>query len=139
MLVDANVLLSSVDSTSQHHQLAERWMTEALSGHNRIALPWASVGAFLRISTHPRVFREPLTSAQAWSCIEAWMGSGVTWIPAAGERTLKIFGELVLRHHVTANLVPDAQLAAFAVEHGIPVVTFDSDFRRFPEVTVVNP
>lgn len=40
---------------------------------------------------------------------------------------------------VTGNLVPDAQLAALAVELGVAVVSADSDFARFPGVTLFNP
>ncbi len=139
MLVDANVLLYSVDATSRHHAAASQWMDAHLSGRQRIALPWASLGAFLRISTHPRVFTNPLTAAQAWDCVEAWTESPVAWIPGQGERTLAILGELLRGHSVTSNLIPDAQLAAQCIEHGIPVVTFDSDFERFREITVIRP
>lgn len=139
MLVDANVLLCSVDATARHHPAASAWMDEHLSGAQRIALPWTSLGAFLRIATHPRVFKNPLTSAQAWSCVAAWMESPVTWIPGTGERTVAILGELVERHGITANLVPDAQLVAQCIEHGIPVVTFDTDFERFPEIRTIRP
>ena len=139
MLVDANVLLYSVDSTSTHHEASSRWMKEGLAGQKRIALPWTSLGAFLRIATHPRAFREPLTSAQAWSCVSAWMVSPVVWIPPSGERTLTILGGLIQRYDVTANLVPDAQLAALAIEHGIPIVTYDTDFERFAEVDTILP
>lgn len=41
---------------------------------DRCCAGWSAVdvtGAFLRIDTHPRVFREPLTSAQAWNCVDA--------------------------------------------------------------------
>jgi len=52
---------------------------------------------------------------------------------------MRVLGDLIQLHGVTGNLVPDAMLAALAVEHGIPVVTADSDFARFPEVRVINP
>lgn len=139
MLVDANVLVSSVDATSRLHAAASSWMDSHLTGQQRIGLPWNSLGAFLRIATHPRVFAEPLTIEEAWECVDAWMQSPVAWIPAAGDRTLSILGDLVRRYGVTSNLVPDAQLAAQCVEHGVPVVTFDSDFERFAEITVVRP
>jgi predicted nucleic acid-binding protein len=36
-------------------------------------------------------------------------------------------------------LVPDAQLAALAIEHGVPVVSADGDFARFAELRWINP
>ena len=53
--------------------------------------------------------------------------------------TWAILGRLVAERQVTGNLVPDAQLAALAIQHGVAVVSADSDFARFPEVTWVNP
>jgi predicted nucleic acid-binding protein len=50
-----------------------------------------------------------------------------------------IFGELVVRHQVAAKLIPDAQLAALAIEHGQTVMSADSDFARFPEIRWINP
>ena len=55
------------------------------------------------------------------------------------ERTATAYGLLARRHHVTGNLVPDAQLAALAYEFGVAVVSADSDFARFREVRWVNP
>jgi predicted nucleic acid-binding protein len=53
--------------------------------------------------------------------------------------TAAILGELFATSHVTGNLVPDAQLAALAIEHGLVVHSADTDFARFPEVRWVNP
>jgi hypothetical protein len=36
-------------------------------------------------------------------------------------------------------LVPDAHLAAVAIEHCVPVASTDSDFARFPEVRWEKP
>lgn len=44
-----------------------------------------------------------------------------------------------MRRHITGNLVPDAQLAALAIEHGVPLVSADTDFARFDEVRWINP
>lgn len=37
------------------------------------------------------------------------------------------------------NLVADAAVAALCIEHGLEVVSADTDFARFPEVVWVNP
>jgi len=50
-----------------------------------------------------------------------------------------IFGDLIVRHGVTANLVPDAMLAALAIEHGLTIMSADTDFGRFGEVRWENP
>lgn len=139
MLLDANVLLYAVDQSSAQHERCAAWLTEAFNGQRRIGLPWQTIGAFVRISTHPRVFARPLTAAQSWAVVEHWLDAPTTWVPEAGERTARILGTLITEGHLHGNLITDAQLAALAIEHGIAVVSTDSDFARFPAVQWVNP
>lgn len=139
MIVDANVLLYAVDALSPHHTASARWLADALNGDRRVALPWQTIGAFLRISTHPRAVAAPLSPADAWSYVGDWLDAPPVWVPPATERTASILGDVVRRHSIGGNLVPDAMLVAMAVEHGVPVVSADSDFARFPEVTWINP
>ena len=139
MIVDANVLLYATNEEAPPHSTARRWLTEALSGEQRIGIPWQSIGAFARISTHPRVFHRPLSPTEVEENIDAWFASDVVWIPPTTVHSVRIYNRRAERHHITGNLVPDAQLAALAIEHGVAVVSFDSDFARFPEVAWVNP
>lgn len=139
MILDANVLLYAVDESSVHHSRAATWLSEALNGDERVGLPWQTLGAFLRIATHSRVSATPLTASRAQDHVDRWLRTDVAWVPAAGDRTMRVYAELARRHHVTGNLVPDAQLAALAIENGVAVVSNDSDFARFPEVRWVNP
>lgn len=138
MIVDANLLLYAVDQNSPHHQSASAWVESVMSGPKRIGLPWQTIGAFLRIVTHPRVTTNPLDSATAWGFVSEWLVQPQVWIPPAGERTAQILGRL-LADGVTGNLIPDAQLAALAIEYGVPVASNDSDFARFPECRWFNP
>lgn len=139
MLVDANILLYAVDATSAHHHPAAEWLVEAMNGPRRVALTWSTIGAFLRIATHPRVFAQPLSGSAAADHVEQWLSRDQVWIPAATERTAALLQAVVRRHGVTGNLVTDAQLVAIAVEHGLSIVSADSDFARFPEIAWDNP
>ncbi len=139
MIVDANILLYAIDRSSPHHNKAADWLTGALNGDSRVGLPWQTLGAFVRIATHPRVSTRPLTAAAAQDYVDAWLAAGPVWIPPATDRTAAAYSTLAVRHGVTGNLVPDAQLAALALEYGVVVISADSDFGRFPEVRWVNP
>ena len=139
MLLDANVLLYSVDESSPHHSPCREWVRAAFSGQRRIALPWQTIGAFIRIATHPRVFSRPLSSADAWSIVEQWLAAPISWVPPATERTASILGDLINGMDLRGNLVTDAQLAALAIEHGLSVVSADSDFARFSDLRWINP
>ena len=139
MLVDANILLYSVDESSPFHQAASEWITAALNGSRRVGLPWISLVAFVRIATNPRASSNPLSAAQAWSYVEDWLEAPAAWIPQAGPSHRQILGTLLVDMDITAGLVTDAVLAALCVEHGLDIISADSDFARFAEITWINP
>jgi uncharacterized protein len=139
VLVDANLLLYAVDRSSDHHDVASAWLTRVLNGTTRVGIPWQTIGAFVRIVTHPRVTTRPLSGDAAWAFVDAWLAADPSWIPPASERTAAVYGELTSSVAVTGNLVPDAMLAALAVEHGLTVMSADTDFARFPHIRWENP
>jgi toxin-antitoxin system PIN domain toxin len=139
VLVDANILLYAIDSRSRFHESARLWLEDALNGSRRIALPWPSLTAFLRIVTHPRALAAPLASTDAWSFVADWLAAPATWVPEAGRGYAEILERLVCELELRGNLVSDAALAALAIEHGLAVVSADSDFARFRELTWINP
>jgi uncharacterized protein len=139
MLVDANLLLFAVHRGADEHGAAAKWLTEQLNGSRRVGLPWQSLTAFLRIATHARAFERPLSPRTAWDRVRDWLAAPAAWIPEPGRDYGRILGELVIRHKVRGNLVPDAMLAALAIEHGITLFSTDADFARFAEVRWENP
>lgn len=139
MLVDANVLLFARDAKSPFHARARDWLTAQLNGPSRVGLPWPCLIAFVRISTHPRAYKEPLDPDEAWQQVTEWLDAGPAWTPDPTERHAEVFGGLVRRHQLRANLVPDAHLAALAIEHGLKICSADTDFARFTEISWINP
>jgi uncharacterized protein len=139
MIVDANILLYAVDTSSQFHERARDWLENALNEPSRIGLPWVSLLAFQRISTHPRASARPLSPSQAWSFVADWLDAEATWVPVPGERHAEIIRDLIVASDLRGNLVTDAHLAALAIEHGVGVCSTDSDFARFPQINWVNP
>ncbi len=139
MIIDANVLLYAADATAREHETARTFLEEHLNGDTRVGLPWQSLGAFQRISTHPRIYDAPLAGTEAAAFVEDWLAAPAAWMPDVTASTWSIVRRLVDTYAVTGNLVPDAQLASLAIQHGVPVVSADSDFARFTEVTWLNP
>jgi len=139
VLVDANILLYAVDETSPSHDAARRWLETALNGPRRVGLPWSSLIAFVRIATNPRATPDPMSAAEAWSHVEEWLDAPAAWVPTPGPGHREILGRLLLHHDTRANVVSDAALAALCIEHGLTLVSADSDFARFGEVTWLNP
>ncbi|HTZ85116.1 MAG TPA: TA system VapC family ribonuclease toxin [Solirubrobacteraceae bacterium] len=139
MLLDANLLLFAVYRGSPFHQTARDWLAEQLNGDRRVGMPWQSLAAFLRLATNSRVFEQPLDPATAWTSVQAWLDSDLVWVPAPGARHRELLGGLIERYQLRGDLIPDALLAATAIEHGLEVCSADTDFARFREVRWLNP
>ena len=115
MIVDANLLLYAVDENSVHNAAAASWLEDVLDGDSRVGLPWQTIGAFLRIATHPRVAHNPLSGPEAWRYVAEWLSVTVVWIPPATETTARVYAKMCEQVKIAGNLVPDAQLAALAI------------------------
>jgi uncharacterized protein len=139
VIVDANILLYAVDSSSPQHERARAWLEDALNGYGRVGLPWPSLTAFLRIATHPRVSAHPLGRDDAWGFVEEWLAAGPAWIPVPTDRHGEVLGRLLAEGDLRGNLVTDAHLAALAIEHGVGICSADSDFARFGGLEWFNP
>lgn len=139
MLVDANVLLYAVDEGSPFHSAGWNWMEEAMNGPRRVGLPWQSLTAFMRIVTNQRATANTLSPAEAWECVETWLDAPNAWVPVPGRGYGEILGRLIRDLRLGAKLIPDAALAALCIEHGLSIVSVDSDFARFTELEWINP
>jgi toxin-antitoxin system PIN domain toxin len=139
MLVDANILLYAVDETARQHLAARTWLENALNGSRRVGLPWQSLTAFVRIATHPRALDAPLSVAAAWQFVEDWLDAPAAWVPEPGRGHRELLGQLLHDLDLRGNLVSDAVLAAVCLEHGLAIVSADSDFARFPGLAWLNP
>ncbi|MEW6273166.1 MAG: TA system VapC family ribonuclease toxin, partial [Thermodesulfobacteriota bacterium] len=86
ILVDANLLLYAVVSGYPQHRAAHAWLDARLNGHARVGLPWASLLAFLRISTNPRLFSDPFPMTEAWRRVDRWLDVENVWTPTPSAR-----------------------------------------------------
>lgn len=139
MLIDANLLLFAADADSRFHRAATDWLTTTLNAPRRAGIAWSTFAAFLRISTNVRATVNPLSPDDAWAHVERWLAAPSTWVPLPTDRHAEVFGDLITRYQLRGNLIPDAHLAALAVEHGLILHSTDTDFARFAEIRWVNP
>jgi toxin-antitoxin system PIN domain toxin len=139
ILVDANILIYSHVESFAQHKSARDWLDHQLNGSTRVGLPWVSLLAFLRLVTNPRVFERPEPMLDAWRQVRAWLTCEPAWIPQPTERHADLLDQLLALPGVHANLVPDAHLAALALEHGLTLCSTDGDFARFPSLRYLNP
>lgn len=138
-ILDVNLLLYALDESSPRHERARPWLEGTLSGLETVGLPWATLLAFLRLSTRSAVFAEPLSGAQALDVIDEWLALAPVVVVHPGRRHAAVLREMLASVGTAGNLVPDAHLAAMAVEHGAELCSCDADFSRFPGVRWVDP
>ncbi len=140
-VVDTNILIYAADRDSAFHdrcrELLDEWRHKAAAWY----LTWGVLYEFLRVTTHPRVFRKPWSASQAWSFVEALTASPFLGILIATERHADVVSELIGElPHLSGNLMHDLQTAALMREHGIKrIYTRDTDFHRFPFLEPVDP
>ena len=139
ILVDANLLIYAYVPELPQHEAARTWLEEQLNTAPRVGLPWPSLLAFVRLVTNPRIFERPAPMAEAWARVEEWLHLPSVWIPLPTERHPEVLGELMRRAVDRSQLVPDAHLAALAIEHGLVLCSTDGDFARFPGLRWQNP
>lgn len=138
-LLDVNLLLYAVDSTSQAHDRARVWFEKTLSGSETVALPWHTLMGFIRLTTRAAVMSEPLAVDQAIDYVEEWLVQPCVTVVHPTYRHAALLRDLLNEMGTAGNRVPDAHLAALAIEHGATLYSRDSDFARFPGLRWENP
>jgi uncharacterized protein len=139
ILVDANLLVYAHVASVPEHRAAAAWLDEQLNAQAIVALPWQSLLSFARLVTNPRLFERASSVESAWKQVESWLECPVVRVPVPGDRHREILGRLMRTAVDRSNLIPDAHLAALAIENGFVLCSSDRDFARFPELRWQNP
>ena len=139
LLLDANVLVYAVNTAAAEHEDAGAFLLEALDGTEAVGFPWIITLAFLRVTTHPRILRRPLSAADAGDVLRRWLDSPAAVIPEPTRQHVGLLLGLLIRAGGRGNPVNDTHLAALALEHDATVVTYDRDFERYDGVRLRRP
>lgn len=139
ILVDANLLVYAHVTSMAQHPAARSWLDARLNGPAQVGLPWPALLSFVRLVSNPRIFEHPQPISKAWAQVEEWLTCPVVWIPQPTERHREVLGSLLTDRLTRSNLVPDAHLAALAIEHGLTLCSTDRDFAGFPNLRWDDP
>jgi len=139
ILVDANLLVYAHNADAVEHSIARAWLEHQFSQPSRVGLPWPSLLAFVRLACNPAVVPAALRPAIAWQYVEEWLALDNVWIPGPGPGHAAVLAGFFGLAQMTGRLVPDAHLAALAVEHGLTLCSPDGDFAKFPGLKWLNP
>jgi toxin-antitoxin system PIN domain toxin len=139
ILTDVNVLVYAHRADASGHPAYREWLEALINGDPAYGFSDLVLGGFLRMVTHPRVFNPPsdLDSAFAFAQTIRSQPNAVPISP--GPRHWDIFKQLCEVAGVKGDLVPDAYLAALAIESGCEWVSTDRDYSRFPGLKWRHP
>lgn len=139
LIADVNVFVYAHRPEAPDHPRYLTWLQQALLGPEPLGVSDAVLASFMRITTHHRVFVEPTPSRVALDFCDAVRGATAAIVVQPGPDHWPLFSELVLTSSARGNLVPDAYLAALALEQGATFVTTDTGFARFPGLRRAHP
>lgn len=139
ILPDVNVLVYAHRRDTADHEAYRDWLESMINSDAAFAMSDLVLSGFLRVVTHPRIFKQPSSPSEAmrFATQVRTPPNRVRITPGASH--WDIFTRLCSQAGAKGNLVPDAYLAALAIEHGCEWVTTDGDFGRFPDLRWRHP
>lgn len=139
LIADVNVFIYAYRKESPRHGEHRRWLTGALEGQQPFGVSEQVLASFLRIVTNHRVYAEPTTPTAGLAFCDAVLAAPAATPVRPGPRLWTIFAELCRSTGARANVVPDAYLAALAIEQGATWITTDAGFARFADLQWRRP
>lgn len=139
LLPDVNVLINAHRSDAPDHEVVRAWLTSALNGRESVGLSSLVLSAFVRIVTNFRFASPPDPPVLALDFCAEVLAAPAAELISHRTRAWSIFDDLVRTTRATANAVPDAYLAALAIENDATFVTMDRGFARFPGLRLLDP
>ncbi len=140
-LIDTNLLIYATFADASEHGRARAWLEAQLAAADgAVAFCWPVVYAFLRLVTSARVFgRHAVSVRDGWRVAAAYLEQPAARLVVAGAGHGAIAAELVRTPGLRSEDVPDIEIAALAIEHGLALATHDSGFQRFSGLRVIDP
>ena len=139
ILPDVNVLVYAARDDTPACAHYREWLEAALLGPEPVAIASPVLAGFLRVVTNPRIFAQPSSLDDALRFIEAVLAAPAAVVPALSERLAGTLAEVCRRSGATADRVPDAYLAAIAMDLDADLVTADRGFARYPSLRWRHP
>lgn len=140
LLLDVNILVYAFRPEQSATARSTRdWLDATMAAGHSLGVTNEILAAQVRIVTHPRIFPYPAPPRLAVNFAQTLLDFPMTRVVVPSSRHWPVFREFVEDLRLTGNDVPDAYLAALAVDHGATLVSTDRGFRRFPGLRYVDP
>jgi len=130
-LCDANVFVAVAVQLHAHHREAAAWFN-GLGDADTAAFCRAVQTSFLRLLTQKIAANySPVTNEMAWNAYERLCRDFAVVFAEEPEHLERTWRKLAAPASVSPKVWMDAYLAAFAMEGGWRLVTFDRDFKIY--------
>ena len=129
--VDVNVLIYAHRGDVTEHEAYRALLERIANDEEPMGVPDAVAAGFLRVVTSRRVFSEPTPPAAAWEDLDRLLDAPAARLLVAGERHWHHFRRLATQIEARGRDLPDAYLAAYAIENGATWLSADRGFARF--------
>ena len=137
--MDVNVLVYAHREDASDHARYRQWLEGVLRSDAVYGVSDLALSGFIRVVTHPRIFREPTPIERALAFVSEVRDRPNCISILPGPRHWEIFTRFCRDCGIKGNLVTDAFFAALAVESGSDWITTDRDYARFPGLTWRHP
>lgn len=135
MLVDSNIVVYAINSTSPKHIKAQKFLQNNL---DNLELAHQNIFETLRVLTHPK-FPHPMKPRDAILALERIME--ICMIVHPDYRTHQIALEMIKKYQISSDKIFDGYLVATALSNNIDTIVTDNvkDFRKIKEIKIINP
>jgi uncharacterized protein len=130
-LHDVNVLVNAYRPEAQRHKDFRAFVEDVVQGDEAYAVSDFVISGFLRVVTDSRIYQDPARLSEALKFAEAIRNQPHAVVIDPGPRFWELYKSICFQADAKGRLIPDAYLAALAIEHGCEFITADRDFARF--------
>jgi toxin-antitoxin system PIN domain toxin len=139
LVLDVNVVLAAFRTDHRHHAATRQWFDAVVAGADGYSVPNVVWASFLRLVTNRHAFPVPTPVGEAFAYIDAVRAHPNHRPLEPGPHHLALLHRLCNEADAAGDLIPDAVIAAIALEHGCAVASFDRDFARFSAIRHIIP
>lgn len=139
LCLDVNVLLNTFNPNAQRHADYATAMNAWASGSEVVLVPDVVMSGFLRLVTSPRIFSPPSTPGAAWAEVDRLLAASPFRLATPGPEHWRYFRTLSDQFGASANDLPDAYIAAYAIENNATLISDDRGFSRFDNLKWRRP
>jgi len=141
VVIDTNVLVHAANRESEFYEKCHHAVERCRRSASPWYLSWGICYEFLRVCTHPGALSKPRSFAAAWQFLDVLLSGPNAGILLATARHSVVLAEVIAElPQLRGNILHDTHTAVLMREHGIKqIYTRDSDFHRFPFLTVADP